>query len=367
MPFLSVSQYLAQTQTACAAPGIAGPTGPTGPGVTGPRGPIGDVGPTGVTGRTGPTGPGVTGPGITGPTGPGVTGPTGPTGPPFSLAIDPILIGIGAGIASIVPGGRIAIGQQAARLNQKEETIAIGNNAGYDDQQGFAIAIGSNAATITQGEYSIAIGANAGVSGQFDNSIIINASGVALNGLTGDAFYVKPIRSDPSVTTGLGYNSGTGEIVRSSALSPYVLNIPTWHYTTSKISGTPEPVVVNANTISDITWPSYFSNAPVGSNTTLSWISPANIWIKVSLSVTANPTNVISINAVNTGPAMIPPITNFVIFQGLGAGTANTVTLASEMVFQAPTGSGFNISCTNGGATSINIQGSLIVQLLSYY
>jgi hypothetical protein len=340
---------LAQTQTTCAAPGIAGPTGPGG---QGPTGATGQRGSTGVTGATGVT---------------GLRGETGPTGPPFSLAIDPILIGMGSGLASTVPGGRIAIGQQAAKLNQQEETIAIGNNAGFEDQQGFAIAIGSNAATIAQGEYSIAIGANAGISGQFGNSIIINASGAELNGLTGNAFYVKPIRSDPSVTTGLGYNSGTGEIVRSSALSPYVLNIPTWHYTTSKISGTPIPVQVLANTTSDITWPSYFSNAPVGSNTTLSWISPANIWIKVSLSVTANPTSLISIGGSIVGSAMIPPISNFVIFQGLGAGTANTVTLASEMVFQAPTGAGFNISCTNNGSTTIDIQGSLIVQLLSYY
>jgi hypothetical protein len=91
MPFLSASQYLAQSRTACAAPGVTGVTGQQGdvgpPGERGFTGPQGDLGPTGVTGplgQTGSTGPGLTGPtgytgftGYTGPTGPGLTGPTG--------------------------------------------------------------------------------------------------------------------------------------------------------------------------------------------------------------------------------------------------------------------------------------------------
>ena len=91
MPFLSASQYLAQSRTACAAPGVTGVTGAQGDvgpqGERGFTGPQGDIGPTGVTGplgQTGSTGPGLTGPtgytgftGYTGPTGPGLTGPTG--------------------------------------------------------------------------------------------------------------------------------------------------------------------------------------------------------------------------------------------------------------------------------------------------
>jgi hypothetical protein len=60
MPFLSSSEYLAQTRSI-----VCGTSGPTGP-----SGPIGPTGPTAETGATGPTGPiGLT----------GVTGATGPT------------------------------------------------------------------------------------------------------------------------------------------------------------------------------------------------------------------------------------------------------------------------------------------------
>jgi hypothetical protein len=87
MPFLSVSQYLSQSQLACAATGDQGSTGPpgiqgpTGKGATGATGPASTVpGPTGPEGRgiTGATGPASTELGPTGPTGPGITGPTGP-------------------------------------------------------------------------------------------------------------------------------------------------------------------------------------------------------------------------------------------------------------------------------------------------
>jgi len=79
MPFLSVSQYLAQSRTVCAAPGVAGPQGNIGP--------IGPTGATGTEGATGPTGMGITG-------AQGIQGVKGDPGPSFSLAIDPIPIGI---------------------------------------------------------------------------------------------------------------------------------------------------------------------------------------------------------------------------------------------------------------------------------
>lgn len=480
MPFLSVSQYLAQSQTTCAAPGIAGPAGNTG--ATG----AGFTGPTGNRGGTGPTGMGIT----------GLRGATGPTGPPVNLAINPIAIGIGAGL-SLTPdtisigqfagkinqqgnaiaigtdagsinqqiqtvaigteagnstqtdyavaigyqsgysnqqAGAVAIGQeagkttqlnfsvaigkQAGQTNQQSLAVAIGNGAGNTSQSGKSIAIGNNAGNSNQGELenpdadpaiaigtsagatnqgsggiaigtqagnntqysqaiaigsaagktrqgvgSIAIGQNAGYTDQPAYSIVLNATGNFFNGSTGSAFYVNPVRSNNAITLALGYDTTNKEIVTTTA----PLNIPVWHYTTSRLSGTPIPFQVLANSTSDITWPSYFSNAPQGSNTNLNWISPANMWIKISLSVTANPTSLISISGSSVGSAMIPPISNFIIYQGLGVGTANTVTLASEMVFQAPTGAGLYLSCTNNGSTTIDIQGSLIVQVLSYY
>lgn len=85
MPFLSASEYLAQSrQRVC---GETGPTGPSGSGPTGSTGDTGNTGPTGETGYTGETGAtGDTGyTGSTGPTGDvgptGVAGPTGDIGP----------------------------------------------------------------------------------------------------------------------------------------------------------------------------------------------------------------------------------------------------------------------------------------------
>ena len=435
MPFLSVSQYLAQSQTVCAAPGIQGDQGSTG-----------STGPTGVTGPIGGIGP--TGPGVTGP-----QGPQGDAGPSFSLAIDPIPIGIGAGGegdistqsehsiaigynagfslqgggfggedggAGIGPaiaigtnagntdqslnsiaigsnagkttqggssldtlgsaiaigtnagffnqyGNTIAIGADSGKTTQGTASIAIGTSAGYNTQSTQSIAIGSSAGYSLQGSNCIAIGTSAGQVSQPSNSIVLNATGSALNGSTANAFFVKPVRADNAQTSALAYNSSSGEIVTSTALSPYVLNIPVWHYTTSNVSGTPVPFQVLANTTSNITWPAYFSNAEQGSNTNLYWVSPANMWIKISLSVTANPTNSMSITASSVGPPMIPPISNLSIVQGLGAGPAAYVTLASEMVFKAPTESGLYLQSTNSGSTTIDIQGSLVIQVLSYY
>ena len=357
MPFLSVSQYLAQSQTVCAAPGIAGPQGNTGP-----QGP-GFTGPTGNRGATGPTGPGITGP----------RGATGATGASFSLAINPIAIGIGAGL-SLTPdtisigqnagnnnqqsqaiaigteagssnqqirtvaigeeagfstqtdyavaigyqsgysnqqAGAVAIGQEAGKTTQRNFAVAIGKQAGQDSQQGSAVAIGNaagnssqgvgsvaiglNAGNNGQGEYSVAIGLNAGSSKQYQdsiaignqagvstqggligslrsnpsiamgkragnasqggraiaigegagetnqgsesiaigyfagnigqppNSIVLNAAGGPLNGSTGSAFYVNPVRTNNAITLALGYDTINSEIVTSTVIGRFSL------------------------------------------------------------------------------------------------------------------------------------------------
>lgn len=232
MPYQSASQWLSQTQTACAAPGLPGPTGPGVTGYTGPTGP-GGTGPPGATGAgaTGATGP-------TGPTGqPGVTGPTGPTGavgPPQSFSVDPIAIGINAGdvgqyaraIAIGYNAGRytqnsnaIAIGENAGFTGQSIYSVAIGNYAGNNTQGDAAIAIGSGAGGINQGDNAIAIGNNSGATNQPINSIILNASGTTLNGSTTNAFYVAPIRADNTRTLALAYNPTTKEIVTSTGIT----------------------------------------------------------------------------------------------------------------------------------------------------
>jgi hypothetical protein len=312
MPFQSVSQWLAQSQTVCAAPGVPGPTGSGITGNTGPTGPsgAGPAGPTGA-GATGPTGP----TGLQGGTGlQGITGPTGPGGPPQGFSVDPIAIGILAGDLGQVARA-IAIGYEAGRYNQQTEAIAIGDNAGFTGQKTNAVAIGNSAGGYTQGDGAVGIGTNAGYTGQKDyaiaigyntgndtqgegsvaigdsagntdqknyavaignhagqidqkiygvaighyagnntqgekaiaiglgagtgaqgdnaiaigdgagntnqpaNSIVLNATGLNLNGDTGNAFYVAPVRSDNAQTLALAYNPTTSEIVTSTSVA----------------------------------------------------------------------------------------------------------------------------------------------------
>jgi hypothetical protein len=105
----------------------------------------------------------------------GGRGATGPAGPSFSLAINPIAIGIGAGTTTQSTGG-IAIGQSAGYIGQSTNGIAIGNQAAYTNQGGGslpAIAIGTNAGKSSQGSYSVAIGENAGYNSQQPSAISI--------------------------------------------------------------------------------------------------------------------------------------------------------------------------------------------------
>jgi hypothetical protein len=106
-------------------------------------------------------------------------------------------------ITASSPTNGIAIGYQAGFSNQQQNTVALGYQSGYTN-------MGSN---------SIAIGYQAGLSNQLEQSIILNASTGPLNttGSTG-GFYVKPIRDDQQENY-LLYNSNSGEITYTSALS----------------------------------------------------------------------------------------------------------------------------------------------------
>lgn len=74
---------------------------------------------------------------------------------------------------------------------------------------------------------SIAIGHSAGQSAQPANSIVINATGVILNGVTANAFYVDPIRALGS-TNGvfLAYNTTSKEIQYASAAKNFIIDHP---------------------------------------------------------------------------------------------------------------------------------------------
>ena len=327
MPFLSVSQYLAQTQTACAAPGIAGAQGATG--ATGAPGASGARGATGTTGATGAN---------------GVTGPTGLKGDPgqqgaSSFSVNPIAIGIDTGLnnqafdtvaigkdagntnqrleaiaiglsagqtnqgtSAIALGSAagfvgqtgyaiaignyagntrqgaftVAIGSQAGGTDQKYSAIAIGESAGNDTQQVGGVAIGRNAGNNNQGAHAIAIGSLSGTTNQPPNSIILNASGISLNSAN-DGFYVKPIRSDNvSTVSPLAYNTTSNEIVTSSKISD--VTIPSWCFDagtfTTVVYGSGSEVVKYDTCVTN----NSYSPTP-GSG---QWISNGNYMLRVS-------------------------------------------------------------------------------------
>lgn len=94
--------------------------------------------------------------------------------------------------------------------------ISLGGFAGQTNQGNNATALGYFAGTTNQGEESVAIGHNAGNLNQANNTIILNATGVAVNGVSGQtgSFFVDPIRyyGYENVFAPLGYNLTTKEI-----------------------------------------------------------------------------------------------------------------------------------------------------------
>ena len=88
----------------------------------------------------------------------------------------------------------MVIGYQAGAYAGVTNSVVIGYQAGYEGTDN-SVAIGYQAGEVNQGVNSIAIGQFAGQTNQGSNSIVLNASGVAVNGTTANAFYVAPIRS----------------------------------------------------------------------------------------------------------------------------------------------------------------------------
>ena len=416
MPFLSVSQYLAQSRTVCAAPGIAGDTGP-----------IGLIGPTGMTGERGATGP--TGNGVTGER--GATGVTGATGAPANFSIDPIAIGISAGnvsqqqksVAIGYDAGKsyqtaqaIAIGFAAGYNQQKSNAVAIGSSSGYNNQSGKciavgynaggsnqgvddpdadpAIAIGSNAGATNQGAGGIAIGTQAGNNSQYSqaiaigsgagrtrqgtgsiaigtragytdqpaNSIVLNASTYTLNGSTAEAFYVAPVRINNAITLALGYDATNKEIVTTTGIGTGLGTNSVWMYYGNNIS-------IPSGNNQQLTWTNSTTNSTVGTGSDLStWTSPANLWIKVTVIVRVNPTNRFTIFATSVGNT-IPTINSLSIPQGGSVGTITPAlyeTMSGQWLCQVPQNSGFYLSINNYGDT-VTLNGSVIIESYGTY
>jgi hypothetical protein len=212
LPYFVPGSASGGTTGAPGAPGLAGLQGPAGPtGADGATGPQGITG-TGLLGPTGPPGPPGGGAGLTAGYGIGITNGTISTS--FNTIIN---LGYYAGSTG-QSMNNVAIGNYAGSEYQGAGSVAVGPFSGANNQGISAVALGDGAGSSGQGQYSVAIGYNAGfglVSPQASNTIILNASGVELNGVSGQtgSFYVQPIRPDTTQTTPLLYNTATGEVV----------------------------------------------------------------------------------------------------------------------------------------------------------
>ena len=99
----------------------------------------------------------------------------------------------------------------------------MGRRAGYSGQLHDAIPVGYAAGESGQGAYAVAVGYAAGSLDQPANTIIINATGTSLNGVAAqtDSFYVAPIRTSPTLVSGLmSYNSTTKEVTYGVRTAP---------------------------------------------------------------------------------------------------------------------------------------------------
>jgi len=130
----------------------------------------------------------------------------------------------------------IAIGQLAGNTNQATTALAIGGGSGMTNQstgtvaigyatarvnQGVdAVAIGQSAGDQNQGASAVAIGGKAGLTSQAANSIVLNATGSNLNNTVASSFVVKPVRNT-TMTTILGYDAASGEIMHNAAIPGY--------------------------------------------------------------------------------------------------------------------------------------------------
>jgi len=112
----------------------------------------------------------------------------------------------------------VAIGLQAGNTNQGIGAVAIGSLSGFTTQGGGAVAIGNNAGQAGLGANAIAIGNNACIGSGTAGSICLNASGSALNS-NQTGLFINPIRG---VALGIGigrvfYNSATFELQYSTS------------------------------------------------------------------------------------------------------------------------------------------------------
>jgi hypothetical protein len=283
-------------------------------------------------------------------------------------------IAIGYNAGNVLQGGlvdpdsvpAIAIGSNAAASNQGSGGIAIGSGAGGSDQKFQAIAIGSGAGGTRQGNNCIAIGQNAGYTDQPPNSIVLNANTSILNGQTGNAFYVAPIRANNAITLALGYDSTNKEIVTSTALSPYVFSVPTWYYTTVG-GGAVNITLINGQNI--ITWRDAYTNTTNSAINKTTWVSgfTNDSWIKITfnLSIIVASSDVYASFQVSSGPDTIPSIVVMPNYNISTVGVASV--LSGQFVCKAPSATILQFVLTNTGTTINTCNGTMTIEIIGSY
>ena len=130
-------------------------------------------------------------------------------------------IAIGKDAAAIQQStSAIAIGKDAGKTTQGANAIALGHEAGNTGQGANAIAIGKESGVSNQGANAIAIGEKAGYANQAANSIVINATGAEVYNFGANSTIITPIRNDTMVTI-LGYDADTGQVTHNAAIPGY--------------------------------------------------------------------------------------------------------------------------------------------------
>ena len=165
--------------------------------------------------------------------------------------------------------------------------VRMGTDSALTGQGFGAVAIGYNAGSTNQGTNAIAIGAYAGTTSQPNNSVILNASGVALNPSTANAFYVAPVRNDAgNVANVVFYNPGTAELTYANTIGVSG-NISAANFIGNGVGLYSVP----ANTLSGDTLSANITNSSLTTVGTLSALSVVgDVAVVGNLSVTGNAT-----------------------------------------------------------------------------
>jgi hypothetical protein len=119
-------------------------------------------------------------------------------------------VAFGANAGRLNQGGGVAIGFDAAEINQglnsvavgpyaaqqtaDIETVAVGFNAGNYQMGLRSVALGSGAGLTSMGQYAVAIGYQAGLTNQHNQSIVLNGNVLALN-TTASGLFIRPVRA----------------------------------------------------------------------------------------------------------------------------------------------------------------------------